>query len=99
MNERQKQAKLEDEKKKSESTQTEDVRGNGICYSSHIIMQMNLMGTNYFATELTDEERKAIVSSHDFLEFVDTSSKIVERALHETYDFMKDYTIGAEVTR
>lgn len=50
-------------------------------------------------TELSDEERKAIVTSHTFANFVDTSSKIVERALHETYDFMKDYTIGAEVTR
>ncbi|CAO3658598.1 unnamed protein product [Umbelopsis vinacea] len=48
--------------------------------------------------ELSDEERKSIITSHAFLEFVDTSSKIVERALHETYDFMKDYTIGAEVT-
>lgn len=54
---------------------------------------------NLPSTELSDEERKSIITSHVFLEFVDTSSKIVERALHETYDFMKDYTIGAEVTR
>ncbi|RUP37357.1 hypothetical protein BC936DRAFT_138445, partial [Jimgerdemannia flammicorona] len=47
--------------------------------------------------ELTEEEKRAIVTSPDFADFVDHSSKIVERALNEKYDFMKDYTIGADV--
>ncbi|KAG0002280.1 hypothetical protein BGZ79_003295 [Entomortierella chlamydospora] len=46
--------------------------------------------------ELTDEERKAILQSADFVEFMDHSSKIVERAMTEKYDFMKDYTLGLD---
>ncbi|KAJ2964819.1 hypothetical protein NQZ79_g365 [Umbelopsis isabellina] len=60
--------------------------------------KQNETAQNEDTRELTDEERQAIMTSHTFLDFVDSSSKIVERALHETYDFMKDYTIGAEVT-
>lgn len=43
--------------------------------------------------ELSIEEKKMILTSPEFLSFVDTSSKFVERALNETYDFMKDYTL------
>ncbi|KAF8971998.1 hypothetical protein BGZ46_010173, partial [Entomortierella lignicola] len=46
--------------------------------------------------ELTDEERKAIIQSAEFVEFVDHSSKILERAMGERYDFMKDYTLGLD---
>ncbi|GJJ79041.1 dynein intermediate chain, cytosolic [Entomortierella parvispora] len=48
--------------------------------------------------ELTDEERKAILHSTDFVEFLDHSSKILERAMSERYDFMKDYTLGLDDT-
>lgn len=44
--------------------------------------------------ELTEDERKAIVQSTDFVEFIEHSSKFVERAMSEKYDFMKDYTLG-----
>ncbi|ORX94506.1 WD40 repeat-like protein [Basidiobolus meristosporus CBS 931.73] len=44
--------------------------------------------------ELSDDEKKAIVSSNEFMDFVDQSSKIIERALNEKYDFMVDYTLG-----
>ncbi|EIE85044.1 hypothetical protein RO3G_09754 [Rhizopus delemar RA 99-880] len=47
--------------------------------------------------ELTDEEAKSIQKSQEFIEFVDTSTKLVERALSEKYDFMKDYTLGIDV--
>ncbi|ORZ08066.1 WD40-repeat-containing domain protein [Lobosporangium transversale] len=46
--------------------------------------------------ELTDEERKTILQSTEFIEFVDHSSKILERAMSEKYDFMKDYTLGLD---
>lgn len=46
--------------------------------------------------ELTDEERKALVQSTEFIEFVEHSSKILERAMSEKYDFMKDYTLGLD---
>ncbi|KAK4513545.1 uncharacterized protein ATC70_005547 [Mucor velutinosus] len=47
--------------------------------------------------ELTEEESKIIQKSQEFAEFVDVSTKLVERALNEKYDFMKDYTLGIDV--
>jgi dynein intermediate chain len=35
----------------------------------------------------------------EFIDFVDNSSKMVERALNEKYDFMKDYTLGGDIER
>lgn len=49
--------------------------------------------------ELTEEESKAIQKSQEFAEFVDNSSKLVERALNEKYDFMKDYTLGIDIEK
>lgn len=49
--------------------------------------------------ELTEEEAKNIQKSQEFIEFVDISSKLVERALNEKYDFMKDYTLGIDVEK
>ncbi|CAG8760953.1 8347_t:CDS:10, partial [Cetraspora pellucida] len=46
---------------------------------------------------ITDEERKKIVNSADFADFIDHTTKIVERALNENYDFMKDYSISKDV--
>lgn len=48
---------------------------------------------------MTEEEKKLILTSPEFINFVDTSTKFVERALNETYDFMKDYTLGIDVNR
>jgi dynein intermediate chain len=45
----------------------------------------------YFRTELSIAELGAIYSAPDFSDFVELSSKIVERALTDSYDFMKDY--------
>lgn len=49
--------------------------------------------------DLTEEEAKNIQKTQEFAEFVDLSSKLVERALNEKYDFMKDYTLGIDVER
>ncbi|PWY98078.1 WD40 repeat-like protein [Testicularia cyperi] len=43
--------------------------------------------------ELTDAERIAVYSAQDFGDFVEQSSKIVERALADSYDYMRDYRI------
>ena len=43
--------------------------------------------------DISEEDRKTIFSSNEFTEFIDHSTKIVERALNENYDFMKDYSI------
>ncbi|KIJ62044.1 hypothetical protein HYDPIDRAFT_30860 [Hydnomerulius pinastri MD-312] len=46
--------------------------------------------------ELTEEERTSIVTAPEFLDFVEQSSKIVQRALNDGYDYIRDYTIGTE---
>jgi len=44
-------------------------------------------------TEFSEEEKKNIMNSDGFKDFFDYSTKIVERALDEPYDFMIDYRI------
>ncbi|KAF8661304.1 hypothetical protein AX16_001402 [Volvariella volvacea WC 439] len=46
--------------------------------------------------ELSEEERASILTAPEFLEFVEQSSKIVQRALNDGYDYIRDYTIGTE---
>ncbi len=48
----------------------------------------------YPARTLNDEELKAVTSSHDFLDFVEKSSKVIERALDQDYDVLADYALG-----
>ena len=47
-------------------------------------------------TELSEEERASILAAPEFLEFVEQSSKIVQRALNDGYDYIRDYTVNAE---
>lgn len=49
--------------------------------------------------ELNDNEIREIINSDEFMDFVDYSTKIVERALNEKYDFMIDYTIVQDLDR
>lgn len=46
--------------------------------------------------ELTEEERASILAAPEFLDFVEQSSKIVQRALNDGYDYIRDYTISGE---
>lgn len=46
---------------------------------------------NYSVRALTEEELNAVTSSEDFLEFVDRSSKVIEKALDQDYDVLADY--------
>ena len=46
--------------------------------------------------ELTEEERASVFIAPEFLDFVEQSSKIVQRALNDGYDYIRDYTVGAE---
>lgn len=43
---------------------------------------------------LTGVELDAVTSSSDFLDFIDKSSKVVERALEEEYNVLADYRLG-----
>lgn len=48
----------------------------------------------YPLRKLDDDELKAVTSSNDFLDFVERSSKVIERALDEDYDVLADYELG-----
>ena len=51
---------------------------------------------NFPARTLTNEELNAVTSSNDFLDFVERSSKVIERALDNEYDILADYAFRAE---
>lgn len=51
----------------------------------------------HLARALTSEELNAVTASDDFLDFVERSSKVIERALDEDYDVLADYAmVGLE---
>lgn len=53
----------------------------------------------YPARALTNEELNAVTASEDFLDFVERSSKVIERALDQDYDVLADYAMdGLEGT-
>ncbi|KAL1405096.1 hypothetical protein Q8F55_008719 [Vanrija albida] len=45
---------------------------------------------------LPDDQRRTIFSSPDFANFIEGSARIVQRALSDGYDYIKDYTIGVD---
>ena len=51
---------------------------------------------NPCAVEMTEEEKTSIFSAPEFLDFVEQSTKIIQRALNDNYDYVRDYTIGTE---
>lgn len=51
-------------------------------------------GANYPVRPLTTEEMNAVTSSNDFMEFVERSSKVIERALDQEYDILADYGLN-----
>jgi dynein intermediate chain len=46
------------------------------------------------ARALTNEELEAVTTSKDFQDFLDQSTKVIERALDEEYDLLTDYAHG-----
>ncbi|KAH9852044.1 dynein intermediate chain [Lenzites betulinus] len=46
--------------------------------------------------EMTEEEKLSIFAAPEFLDFVEQSTKIIQRALNDHYDYIRDYTIGSE---
>lgn len=46
------------------------------------------------ARQLSDEELEAVTASKEFLDFLDQSTKVIERALDEDYDLLTDYAHG-----
>ena len=56
---------------------------------------MSMLSLVRFA-EMTEEEKIGVFSAPEFLDFVEHSTKIIQRALNDNYDYVRDYTIGAE---
>jgi len=53
--------------------------------------------SNYPARGLTEEEVHAVTASEDFLDFVERSSKVIEKALDQDYDVLANYALdGAD---
>ncbi|KAL3420990.1 WD domain-containing protein [Phlyctema vagabunda] len=50
--------------------------------------------TNFPVRSLTNEELNAVTSSDDFMDFVERSSKVIERALDQEYDILADYSLS-----
>lgn len=48
------------------------------------------------SSDLTEEERVSFLTAPELLDFLEQSSKIVQRALNDGYDYIRDYRIGAE---
>jgi dynein intermediate chain len=48
---------------------------------------------NFPARELTTEELRAVTASEDFMDFVDKSTKVIEKALDQEYDILTAYTL------
>ncbi|KAK6584754.1 hypothetical protein PZA11_002978 [Diplocarpon coronariae] len=51
---------------------------------------------NFPVRALTYEELNAVKSSEEFMDFVERSSKVIERALDQKYDILADYALSGE---
>ncbi len=58
-------------------------------------LQPTALSTNFPVRTLTAEEIKAVTASDEFLDFVERSTKVIERALDQEYDILTDYTLQA----
>lgn len=52
-----------------------------------------LAAANFPARSLTNEELRAVTQSDDFMDFIDRSTKVIEKALDQEYDILTDYTL------
>ncbi len=50
---------------------------------------------NFPARTLTTEELNAVAQSDEFMDFIDRSTKVIEKALDQEYDILTDYTLQA----
>jgi dynein intermediate chain len=53
------------------------------------------VGANFPARALTNEELNAVTQSDEFMDFIDRSTKVIEKALDQEYDILSDYTLQA----
>lgn len=55
--------------------------------------QASSLTTNYPARVLSNEELKAVTSNTEFVDFLEKSTKVIEKALDLEYDILTDYTL------
>jgi dynein intermediate chain len=48
------------------------------------------------SVDLSNEQKQAIYAAPAFTAFIEESTRIVQRALSDNYDYIKDYTIGMD---
>ncbi|KAL2174743.1 WD40-repeat-containing domain protein [Thermothelomyces heterothallicus CBS 202.75] len=48
---------------------------------------------NFPARTLTEDELRAVTRSEEFMDFIDRSTKVIEKALDQEYDILTDYTL------
>jgi dynein intermediate chain len=46
--------------------------------------------------DLSNEQKQAIFAAPDFSVFIEESTRIVQRALSDGYDYIRDYSIGID---
>ncbi|KAI5466187.1 WD40-repeat-containing domain protein [Mariannaea sp. PMI_226] len=62
-----------------------------------VISHDTVTSTNYPSRNLTAEELDAVAQSDEFIDFLDKSTKVIERALEqETYDILTDYALQGQ---
>nr|XP_018261064.1 dynein intermediate chain, cytosolic [Kwoniella dejecticola CBS 10117]OBR83222.1 dynein intermediate chain, cytosolic [Kwoniella dejecticola CBS 10117] len=60
------------------------------------LKELKEKGEELKVNSLSDEQRQAIFAAPDFSVFIEESTKIVQRALSDGYDYIRDYTIGVD---
>ena len=45
---------------------------------------------------MAEEERTIVLGAPEFANFVESSTKIIQHVLNDNYDYVRNYTLGAE---
>ncbi|KAL2214082.1 WD40 repeat-like protein [Sarocladium strictum] len=62
-----------------------------------VVNSSSLSATNYPVRDLTSEELDAVTHSDEFVDFLEKSTKVIERAFdQETYDILTDYALQGQ---
>ena len=81
---------LEEESIQLDKEIEQEIRGK--CSSNRVNDESLIL----IGVEMTEEEKHSVFTAPEFLEFLEQSTKIVQRALNDNYDYTRDYTIGTE---
>lgn len=75
----------------------EELRATKEFLTDGVVSPDAFMSTNNLSRNLTTEELDALAQSDEFIDFLDKSTKVIERALEqETYDILTDYALQGQ---